>query len=155
MVEEASYFRSMRRWLGLGSVEDAEETSAKPSPYASPALPLSVRIEDRLAAGRYVEAVTLAFTTTLDEALKAYELTPTEGHTYLEAIRLLEENGSPEVAGLLRRLYDLYRPLRYGPPVRVEIGERGSEVRELVKELSLLSATRALSPPQPPRSRED
>jgi hypothetical protein len=78
--------------------------------------PLITEVRHDLVVGAYDEAVRRAYLGALDDARRAYSLNFPSGWTHPEILA----HGFPAATGDLsdsfRRLYDLYRPIRYGPP---------------------------------------
>lgn len=135
---ERTLREGLRRLMGLESPTDPDPAERPPSEFVLPKVPLSLRVDDQMAEGRYREAVMLAFTGALRESLALCQVEPTEAMTYPEVIELLSRTAPAGLTTALRRLYEHYRPLRYGPPVRLDYGEQSTEVRELVKEVGSL-----------------
>ncbi|MCI4336228.1 MAG: hypothetical protein L3K17_03400 [Thermoplasmata archaeon] len=98
-------------------------SKARPDPNATngaaeenPVPPLIAEVRHDLVVGAYDEAVRRAYLGALDDARRAYSLSFPVGWTHPEIL----SHGFPASTGDLpdsfRRLYDLYRPIRYGPP---------------------------------------
>jgi hypothetical protein len=79
-------------------------------------LPLIREVQRWSAEGSYREAVSLAYTTAVREAELALRLTPAPGLTHPERLQQILDAGHVELARSLYRLYEIYRPIRYGPP---------------------------------------
>jgi hypothetical protein len=132
---DESFLASLRRLIGFHPPAAAPAEGAADG--ASPRIPLPLlrEIEDRLDEGPYREAAVLAFQSALTHALEAYRIEAEPGATTPELLDRLAEVDRQDLAVALAHLYDLYRPARFGPPVRFERMDRSSELSELVQEI--------------------
>lgn len=81
-----------------------------------PVAPLISEVRHDLVVGAYDEAVRRAYRGALDDARRAYNLQFPAGWTHPEILAHGFPASTGDIAVSFRRLYDLYRPIRYGPP---------------------------------------
>lgn len=79
-------------------------------------LPLIREVRRWAYAGSYRQAVLLAYPTALRDADRGLRLPSAPGLTHPECLQRIEQAGEGRLAGSLTKLYELYRPVRYGPP---------------------------------------
>lgn len=78
--------------------------------------PIITEVRHDLVVGAYDEAVRRAYLGALADAKRAYNLQFPAGWTHPEILAHGFPASSGDLAVSFRRLYDLYRPIRYGPP---------------------------------------
>lgn len=93
--------------------EDQESLASPPL-----ALPVVARARQLLEDGQYDEAVRGAFTQAVADLQSAYGLSGPPGWSYPELFERKFRGLTGELSRLLELLYEFYRPVRYGPPVR-------------------------------------
>lgn len=81
-----------------------------------PVPPLINEVRHDLVVGAYDEAIRRAYRGALDDARRAYNLQFPAGWTHPEILAHGFPTSTGDLAVSFRRLYDLYRPIRYGPP---------------------------------------
>lgn len=92
-------------------------SSSAPGPSAdSPVPPIINEVHHDLVVGAYDEAVRRAYLGALADARRAYNLQFPAGWTHPEILAHGFPASTGDLAVSFRRLYDLYRPIRYGPP---------------------------------------
>lgn len=102
--------------LFRGSKSRTGAGGASGLPGDVPAVPLLSEVRHDLVVGAYDEAVRRAYRGALDDARRAYNLQFPAGWTHPEILAHGFPTSTGDLPRAFRRLYDLYRPIRYGPP---------------------------------------
>jgi hypothetical protein len=102
-----------RAWRGSKT-----PSSSGPSGPSTTPEPVVTEVR-RLVGNRQYEAATLiAYGRILDDLQRAYSVTFAPGWTLPEILRFGFDERMRELAGPVSRLYEMYRPLRFGAPPR-------------------------------------
>jgi len=110
-----SLFSSIRRLFQPAGRPASTSGTRGSSAGAEPEIPLLTAIQLDLQAGHYDEAVCRAYQTALRDVIDACHLDFPLGWTNEEILdRGFSEH--EKVRAKLRRMYDVYAPIRFGPP---------------------------------------
>jgi hypothetical protein len=136
--------------VAQGPVPNADRP---PPPWVEPPKPLLPvlvgEVERLLQAGRYAEAVLLAYPRAEDDIRRAYSLSLPKQWTHREFLAWFLRPDMGYITTLLPRLYALYEPVRYGPTNAAPPGDLLPLVRAIYQEAPLrgLRDPGALLPP--------
>lgn len=98
--------------------DDPLDTAEEESPSPPLALPVVARARQLVEEGDYDEAVRGAFVRAVADLETAYALSTPPGWSYPEVFERSFRGMTGELGRLLEELYEFYRPVRYGPPMR-------------------------------------
>jgi hypothetical protein len=111
------YLDRLRRLFSGAS--GAGPVAVRPPPDPRTAwLTLIDQVKVRLNAGDYPGGVQRAYLGALDDLQRTYGIVVPPGRTNAEILEANLSGRPAQAVEVLRRLYDVYRPLRYGPPGR-------------------------------------
>jgi len=139
------YRERLRQWWPRGSAS-AEGSPRPPKDPRAAWLALIAQVKEHLDVGDYPGGVRRAYLGALEDLQRTYGITVPPGRTNEEIIGTQITGRSAQAGDILRRLYDVYRPLRYGPPTRSYDKEPILELlRDLYGNFALWELERQLS----------